>query len=185
VESIRGVEGQAAAVAFAVFSLHLTPAVRPLFPFTTRNRRPPRDAMNCLLSFLYALLRHDCIAALTAVGLDPFVGFLHAHRANRESLALDLMEEFRPLADRVAITLLNRGELKPESFSQREGGAVELTEKGRRTIVTAWKERKLEETTHPAFQQKCRVGQLFHLQSRVLTRAIRAEAPGYLPYLGQ
>lgn len=183
-DAVRGVEGQAAAVAFSVYSLHLKATLREIFPFQHRNRRPPRDAINSLLSFLYALLRHDCISALTAVGLDPFVGFLHADRANRESLALDLMEEFRPLADRVGITLLNRGELKVEDFKHREGGAVELSDKARRSIVTAWKERKLEELTHPAYQQKCRVGQLFHLQARILARAIRQEASGYLPYLG-
>lgn len=137
-DAARGVEGRAAALYFDVFPLHLKPTVRERFPFDGRERRPPRDAPNCLLSFLYALLRHDCVAALTAVGLDPFVGFLHVDRPGRESLALDLMEEFRPLADRLAITLLNRGELKLPDFAEREGGAWELTEAGRKTLVAAW-----------------------------------------------
>ncbi|BET68611.1 type I-C CRISPR-associated endonuclease Cas1c [Opitutales bacterium ASA1] len=180
---VRGCEGRAAAAHFDVFLLHLRPTVRTKFPMQGRNRRPPRDAVNCLLSFLYALLRHDCVSALAAVGLDPFVGFLHTDRAGRESLALDLMEEFRPWAERLAVTLINRGELKPGDFEAREGGAVELSEKARKAIVAAYQQRKLEETTHPLFQQRVRHGQLPFIQARLLARAIREEADAYAPFL--
>jgi len=182
-DAARGMEGHAAAIAFEVFPLHLKPAIREQFPFDGRERRPPRDALNCLLSFLYALLRHDCVAALTAVGLDPFVGFLHTDRSGRESLALDLMEEFRPFAERLAITLLNRGELKPTHFNEREGGAWELTEAGRKALVAAWQQRKLEETQHAQFKAKVRYGQLPFLQARILARAFRGDLPAYLPHL--
>lgn len=181
-DTTRGVEGRAAALYFGEFRRHLRPALREKFPMDGRNRRPPRDAINCLLSFLYALLRHDCVSALTAVGLDPFVGFLHADRAGRESLALDLMEEFRPWAERLALTLLNRSELKPDDFLLREGGAVELGDKARKAIVAAYQQRKLEEIAHSLFQQKVRHAQLPFIQARLLARAIR-EANEYTPHL--
>jgi CRISPR-associated protein Cas1 len=179
---IRGIEGHAAATHFEVFPLHLRPATRATFPFDGRNRRPPRDAINALLSFLYALLRHDCVSALTAVGLDPFVGFLHSDRAGRESLALDLMEEFRPWAERIALTLLNRGELKPADFAARDGGACEMTDKARKTLVAAYRQRKAEEFVHPLFREKVRHGQLPFIQARLLARAIRDGMP-YAPHL--
>lgn len=179
---VRGVEGRAAALHFEVFALHLRPALRAAFPFTGRNRRPPRDGLNCLLSFLYALVRHDCVSALTAVGLDPFVGFLHADRAGRESLALDLMEEFRPWVERLALTLVNRGEIKPADFRAREGGAFELTEAGRKAVVSAYQQRKTEEIQHPLFQEKVRHSQLVFIQARLLARAIRGDGP-YAPHL--
>lgn len=182
-DAIRGIEGQAAALCFDVFPLHLKPAVRDKFPFKGRERRPPRDAVNCLLSFLYALVRHDCVAGLTAVGLDPFVGFLHTDRPGRASLALDLMEEFRPLADRLAVTLLNRGEMKPAHFVERDGGACELTEAGRKAIVAAWQQRKLEQIQHAQFKEKVRFGQLPFLQARILARVLRGDIPAYLPHL--
>src|SRR5262249_808204 len=126
-DRIRGYEGQAANLYFNVFDLHLRQQ-RADFAFGKRSARPPLDLINCLLSFIYALLRHDCIAALTATGLDPFVGYLHAERPNRPALALDLMEEFRPwLAERLAITLINRRQITLDDFVRREGGAVEFT----------------------------------------------------------
>lgn len=179
---IRGIEGRAAALHFEVFSRHLRPALRATFPFDGRNRRPPRDAINALLSFLYALLRHDCVSALTAVGLDPFVGFLHTDRAGRESLALDLMEEFRPWVERLALTLLNRGELKAAQFVARDGGAVELADAARKTLVAAYQQRKLEEATHPLFQEKVRHGQLVFIQAKLLARALRSDVD-YPPHL--
>ena len=179
---VRGIEGRAAALHFEVFALHLRPALRATFPFTGRNRRPPRDALNCLLSFCYALVRHDCVSALTAVGLDPFVGFLHADRAGRESLALDLMEEFRPWVERLALTLVNRGEMKPTDFRAREGGAVELTDAGRKALVAAYQQRKTEEFKHPLFQEKVRHAQIPFIQARLLARAIRDDGP-YPPHL--
>jgi CRISPR-associated protein Cas1 len=179
---IRGVEGRAAALHFEVFARHLRPALRATFPFDGRNRRPPRDAINALLSFLYALLRHDCVSALTAVGLDPFVGYLHADRAGRESLALDLMEEFRPWVERLALTLLNRGELKAGQFVERDGGAVELSEAARKILVTAYQQRKADEAVHPLFQEKVRHGQLVFIQARLLARALRSDED-YTPHL--
>ena len=182
IDDIRGHEGQAAALYFEKFRLHLRPALRDRFPMDGRNRRPPRDAINALLSFLYALVRHDCVSALTAVGLDPFVGYLHAHRSGRESLALDLMEEFRPWVERLALPLLNRGELKPDDFAAREGGAVELTEKSRKAAVASYQQRKAEEIAHPLFKEKVRHGQLPFIQARLLARALR-EGSDYAPHL--
>ena len=182
-DAVRGFEGRAAALYFDVFPLHLKASLRARFPFDGRERRPPRNALNCLLSFLYALLRHDCVAGLAAIGLDPFVGFLHVDRPGREALALDLMEEFRPFADRLAITLLNRGELKAADFVEREGGAWELTEAGRKALVAAWQQRKLEETMHAHFKAKVRHGQLPFLQARILARVLRGDIPAYLPHL--
>ena len=179
---IRGIEGRAAALHFDVFSRHLRPTLRSQFPFDGRNRRPPRDALNGLLSFLYALLRHDCTSALTAVGLDPFVGFLHADRSGRESLALDLMEEFRPWVERIALTLVNRGELKPAHFVVREGGAVELTEPARKLLVAGYQQRKAEVIAHPLFSEKVRYAQLVFIQARLLARALRDDA-AYEPHL--
>lgn len=179
---IRGVEGRAAALHFEVFALHLRPALRASFPFEGRNRRPPRDALNCLLSFLYALLRHDCVSALTAAGLDPFAGYLHADRPGRESLALDLMEEFRPWVERLALTLVNRGELKVGQFLPRDGGAVELSDQARKTLVAAFQQRKTEEISHPLFQEKVRHGQLVFIQAKLLARALRHETD-YTPHL--
>lgn len=179
---IRGMEGRAAALHFEVFSRHLRPALRASFPFEGRNRRPPRDALNALLSFLYALLRHDCVSALTAVGLDPFAGYLHADRSGRESLALDLMEEFRPWVERLALTLVNRGELKIGQFLSRDGGAVELTDPARKALVAAYQQRKTEEITHPLFQEKVRHGQLVFIQARLLAHALRHETD-YTPHL--
>jgi CRISP-associated protein Cas1 len=181
VDQIRGYEGQAASIYFEVFSLHLRQQNED-FNFTTRSRRPPRDPINCLLSFLYALLRHDCIAALTATGLDPFVGYLHTERPNRPALALDLMEEFRPLlADRLAITLINRKQITLSDFVEREGGAVEFTTSGRKAVITAYQTRKQETVTHPLLDQEFRVGQLMLVQARILARHLRGDLPEYSP----
>ncbi len=179
---IRGLEGRAAALHFEVFFRHLRPALRKVFPFDGRNRRPPRDALNATLSFLYALLRHDAVSALTAVGLDPFLGYLHADRPGRESLALDSMEEFRPWVERLAMTLINRGELKPAHFIERDGGAVELTEGARKALVAAYQQRKLDQAAHPLFRETVRHGQLIFIQARLLARAIRSETD-YTPHL--
>jgi CRISPR-associated protein Cas1 len=181
VDRIRGFEGQGANLYFKVFSFHLRQQ-RQDFAFTRRTRRPPLDAMNCLLSFLYALLRHDCIAALTATGLDPFVGYLHTDRAARPGLALDLMEEFRPLiADRLAVTLVNRKQLEIKDFSQREGGAFELKKDSRKAVIAAYQVRKQDVITHPVIGQEFRVGQLMLAQARILARHLRGDIPNYLP----
>jgi CRISPR-associated protein Cas1 len=181
VDQVRGYEGHAASVYYSVFDLHLRQQ-REDFRFTTRSRRPPRDRINCLLSFLYALLRHDCIAALTATGLDPFVGYLHADRPNRPGLALDLMEEFRALiADRLAITLINRRQIAANDFVLREGGAVELTKTGRKNLIAAYQTRKQGVVTHPLLNQEFCYGELMLAQARILARHLRGDLPKYLP----
>ena len=182
-DSIRGYEGQGASLYFEVFNLHLKQQ-REEFTFAKRSRRPPLDAINCLLSYLYALLRHDCVAALTCTGLDPFVGYLHAERPNRPALALDLMEEFRPwLADRLAITLINRKQITVEDFDFREGGAVEFTKAGRKAVITAYQTRKQDVLTHPLLEQEFRIGQLMLVQARILARHLRGDLTEYLPFV--
>jgi CRISPR-associated protein Cas1 len=183
VDAVRGSEGIAAQIYFSVFTLMLKQQ-RTDFAFTVRTRRPPLDRMNCLLSFVYALVRHDCIAALTSAGLDPFVGFLHVDRPNRPGLALDLMEEFRPwLADRLVVTLINRQQISSAHFQMREGGAVELSEAGRKLVIKAYQERKQEELTHPLLQQNLRIAQLPFIQARILARTLRGDLPAYLPFM--
>lgn len=180
-DTVRGAEGLASQQYFSVFSL-LLKQQRDAFAFATRTRRPPRDRINCLLSFLYALVRHDCVAALTSIGLDPFVGFLHADRPNRPSLALDLMEEFRPwLADRLAAPLVNRQQISPDDFVVREGGAVEFTEAGRKRVITAYQQRKQEMLNHPLLEQNLRLAQMPFVQARLLARHLRGDLPEYLP----
>jgi len=183
INEIRGAEGIASVVYFSAFSLMLKQQ-RETFAFKGRSRRPPRDRINCLLSFLYALVRHDCIAGLTAAGLDPFVGFLHVDRANRPSLALDLMEEFRPwLADRVAITLINRQQIGAEHFREREGGAVEFSDAGRKLVIKAYQERKQESLNHSLLDQNLRIAQFPFVQARVLARHLRGDIADYIPFV--
>jgi CRISPR-associated protein Cas1 len=182
-EKVRGAEGMAAQLYFSVFTFMLKQQ-RDAFAFNSRSRRPPRDRVNCLLSFLYALVRHDCVAALTSAGLDPFVGFLHVDRPNRPSLALDLMEEFRPwLADRLAITLINRQQVAAEHFVEREGGAVEFSEAGRKLVIKAYQERKQETVKHPLLDQNMRLAQMPHVQARILARHLRGDIAEYIPFI--
>lgn len=182
-DAVRGFEGQAANIYFGAFNLHLRQQCED-FHFTRRSRRPPLDFANCLISYLYALVRHDAIAALTATGLDPFVGYLHAERPNRPALALDLMEEFRPImADRLAFTLINRRQIDARDFIKREGGAVEITSEGRRKIITAYQTRKQDTLTHPLLQQEFRYGQLYLVQARILARYLRGDIPEYYPFV--
>jgi CRISPR-associated protein Cas1 len=182
-DRLRGVEGLGSATYFRVFSGMLKQQQTD-FAFTTRTRRPPRDRINCLLSFLYALVRHDCIAALTSIGLDPFVGYLHAERPNRPALALDLMEEFRPwLADRLAVTLINRQQIGAEDFRPREGGAVEFTDAGRKRVITAYQQRKQEKLQHPLLDQNLRIGQMPFVQARLLARHLRGDVQEYIPFV--
>lgn len=181
VDAARGYEGDAGRVYFGAFPV-LVRRQREGFPFAGRTRRPPLDAVNALLSFVYGLLVHDCCAALAAAGLDPSVGFLHADRPGRPGLALDLMEEFRPLiADRLVLTLINRQQVRPDGFEVREGGAVSMTDTTRRTVVTAYHQRKREEVTHPLMGQKVALGRLPFLQARVLARHLRGDFASYVP----
>jgi len=174
-DHVRGLEGEAAAAYFEVFPLMMKPSERESMPMKGRNRRPPLDPVNALLSFLYTLVLNDCISGLEAVGLDPQLGFLHVPRPGRPSLALDLMEEFRAfLADRLAITLINRKQITEDHFEPRPGGAVYLNENGRKEVVAAYQKHKQEEVDHPLLQEKVPIGLLPHLQARLLARHLRA-----------
>lgn len=180
-DALRGLEGDAGAAYFAVFSSLLKGEG---FSFPGRVRRPPTDPVNALISFLYSLLAHDCRSALESVGLDAAVGFLHRDRPGRPSLALDLMEEFRPvLADRCALTLLNRRQISPKDFRVQESGAVELTEDARKLILTTWQERKRDEITHPFLEEKTTIGLLPFLQARLLARYLRNDLDTYPAFL--
>jgi CRISPR-associated protein Cas1 len=182
-DTVRGLEGDAARRYFGVFS-HMVKEDRPAFGLTERTRRPPRDRMNALLSFLYTLLSADCVAAAEGVGLDPQVGFLHAVRPGRPALGLDLMEELRAvLADRLALTLVNRRQLTRSDFEERAGGAVSLTDGGRRTAVVAYQQRKQEEVQHPVVGQRVPLGLVPHVQARLLARHLRGDLEGYPPFL--
>lgn len=185
-DSVRGVEGEAARGYFAALNLVVKPQARADFQLDGRTRRPPLDRFNALLSFLYSMLMNDCRSALESVGLDPQLGFLHTVRPGRAALALDLQEEFRAiLADRLALTLINRGQITTADFDLREGGAVMLNDKGRRKVVGAWQERKQEEITHPLLEAKMPLAILPIIQARFLARTLRGETESYLPYLAK
>ncbi|MDD5364579.1 MAG: type I-C CRISPR-associated endonuclease Cas1c [Gallionellaceae bacterium] len=185
-DTLRGVEGEAARGYFAALNLIVKPQAREAFALNGRTRRPPLDRFNAVLSFLYSMLMNDCRSALESVGLDPQLGFLHAVRPGRGALALDMQEEFRSIiADRLALTLINRGQIAEGDFDLREGGAVMLNDKGRRKVVTAWQERKQEEVTHPLVEAKMPLAILPFIQARFLARALRGEMNGYLPYLAK
>ncbi|MDH4230375.1 MAG: type I-C CRISPR-associated endonuclease Cas1c [Nitrospirota bacterium] len=184
VDVVRGLEGDGARVYFGAIPHLVRPDLRTAFSFERRSRRPPLDRFNALLSFLYSMLMNDCRSAVEGVGLDPQIGFLHQVRPGRAALALDLMEEFRPIvADRLALTLINRGQLDETDFDERTGGAVYLNDKGRKTVIVAYQERKQDELTHPLLVEVVPVGLLSHLQARLLARTLRGEVEGYLPFL--
>lgn len=185
-DTLRGIEGEAARGYFGALNLIVKPAMRQYFNLNGRTRRPPLDRFNALLSFLYSMLMNDCRSALEAVGLDPQLGFLHTVRPGRAALALDLQEEFRSiLADRLALTLINRGQLSADDFDEREGGAVMLNDTGRRAVVTAWQERKQEEVTHPLTESKMPLALLPFMQARFIARTLRGEMEGYLPFIAK
>ena len=182
-DAVRGVEGEAAACYFEAFNSLLI-AQREQFSIPGRNRRPPLDPMNSLLSFLYTLLSHDCIGALESVGLDPQIGFLHTLRPGRPSLALDLMEEFRsPLADRMAISLVNLQQLTPKCFRKTESGAVEMTDDARKTVLMAWQKKKQEKLIHPFLNEKVEIGLLPYVQAMLLARHLRGDLDAYPPFI--
>lgn len=183
-DAVRGIEGDAARVYFGRIKHIVRWEARVVFAMDGRSRRPPRDRFNALLSFIYSMVMNDCRSALESVGLDPQLGFLHAMRPGRAALALDLMEEFRAiLADRLVLTLINRGQVSEKDFLDRPGGAVHLQDNARKTVVVAYQERKQEEVAHPLLDTKVPIGLLPHLQARFLARTIRGEMEGYLPFL--
>ncbi len=185
-EAVRGFEGDAAAVYFGAIDqlITLPRPDRDPFLMTERSRRPPRDPFNCLLSFLYAMLAHDARSACEACGLDPAVGFLHRDRPGRPSLALDLMEELRSfLCDRLALSLINRRQIHEKDFHALDGGAVNLTDSGRRTVLSAYQSRKQDEITHPYLQERVSVGLIVHLQARLLSRLLRGELECYPAFI--
>jgi CRISPR-associated protein Cas1 len=182
-EALRGYEGEAARRYFDVFNILIRPELRDSFQLKGRSRRPPLDRMNALLSFLYALVMNDCRSALESVGLDPQMGYLHTVRPGRAALALDLMEEFRPLfADRLALTLVNRLQLAPEDLTAEVTGAYKLSEAARKAVVVAYQERKKELVSHPLLSEKLPLGLVPQVQARLLARAIRGDICHYLPY---
>lgn len=183
VDSARGVEGMAAKHYFEAFTC-MVRANRAEFTLSGRSRRPPLDRCNAVLSFLYALVTADCVAAVESVGLDPQLGILHALRPGRPALALDLVEGFRALvADRVALTLINRRQLQPDDFVTRPGGAVSLTDDARAVTIRAYQERKQELVTHPELNQRMPLGLVPLVQARLLARAVRDEPEQYLPFV--
>ena len=182
-DAVRGVEGEAARQYFSGLPLLVRADLREHFTMDGRTRRPPRDRFNALLSFLYAMWMNDCRSALEAAGLDPQVGFLHALRPGRAALALDLMEEFRPWADRLALTLINRGQVQADDFDLREGGGVALQGDARKAVVVAYQERKKDEITHPLLAQSLPLGLVPLVQARLLARALRDDTMPYLPFV--
>lgn len=181
IDIARGIEGEAARIYFSAFPYFIRAEG---FSFTVRSRRPPLDPVNALLSFLYALLGHDCRSALESVGLDPQVGFLHADKPGRPSLALDLMEEFRPLlADRLALKLINRRQLGVKDFNIEEGGAVRLTDEARKELLKAYQDRKQTQIIHPFLDEKVTLGLVPHIQARLLARHLRGDMDGYPAFI--
>ncbi|MEA3241497.1 MAG: type I-C CRISPR-associated endonuclease Cas1c [Pseudomonadota bacterium] len=182
-ETVRGIEGRTARDYFDQFD-HLIVAQKKDFVFTGRNRRPPLDRVNCLLSFIYSLLYHDARAALETVGLDPAVGFLHRDRPGRLGLALDLMEEFRSmLADRLALSLINLGQVKKKGFTIMESGAIRMDDETRKILLVTYQKRKQEEIVHPFLQEKIPVGMLVFVQAQLLSRYLRGDLDEYPPFL--
>lgn len=183
-DGVRGIEGEAAHVYFAVFG-RLIAAPSAEFAFALRTRRPPRDRVNALLSFVYALLANECVAAAETVGLDPQIGYLHALRPGRPSLALDLMEELRAgWADRLVLTLINRRQIRAEHFEVREGVAdsVQLTEDGRRIVITEYREKAQRRVAHAVLDKTIPLGLVPQVQARILARSLRQQVADYVPF---
>jgi len=182
-EQLRGIEGNAASLYFGELN-QLILQQKNEFAFCGRNKRPPLDKVNALLSFAYTLLAGDCAAALEAVGLDAYVGFLHRDRPGRVSLALDLMEEFRGVvADRFVLSLINKRIVNGSDFSTRENGAVQMNDKARKSVLTAWQDRKREELVHPFLNEKVEWGLIPYVQAMLLARFLRGDLDEYPPFL--
>lgn len=182
-DRLRGIEGDAARQYFSVFD-QLIFHQKDAFAFSGRNRRPPTDRVNCLLSFVYTLLVHDVRSALESVGLDPSVGFLHRDRPGRPGLALDMMEEFRPfLADRLVLSMINRSQVNPGGFIIKESGAVHMDDDTRKIVLTTYQKRKQESLIHPFLNEKIQISTLFFIQALLMARFIRGDLDGYPPFI--
>ncbi len=181
-DMVRGVEGDAAHIYFSAFD-HLVTRNKDAFFFHQRSRRPPLDRINCLLSFLYTLIMHDVRSSLECVGLDTAVGFLHRDRPGRPGLALDLMEEFRPLADRLALSLINLGQLQGNDFVISEAGSIRMKDNARKTLLISYQKRKQDVIVHPFLEKQMPVGLLFHTQALLLARFLRGDLDGYPPMI--
>ena len=182
-DTLRGLEGEAATHYFAAFD-GMIRTQQDTFSMKIRSRRPPLDPLNALLSFLYTILAHDCETALEGIGLDPQVGFLHALRPGRPSLALDLMEEFRAiLADRVALSLINLNQVTGKGFTTTESGAVVMDNDTRKTVLQTWQKKKQEMVQHPFLDEKIEIGLLPHAQALLLARHLRGDLDAYPPFL--
>ncbi len=180
---LRGFEGEAASMYFSVFD-DLILQQKGSFHFNGRNKRPPLDNINAMLSFAYTLLAHDCASALNSVGFDPYVGFLHRDRPGRTSLALDLMEEFRSvLADRFVLSLINNRQIGSNGFIKKENGAVIMTDDARKKFIGAWQQKKKETITHPFINEKVEWGAAPYIQALLLARYIRGDLDDYPPFL--
>lgn len=180
---LRGIEGDAAHTYFSVFN-ELIVAQKADFHFEERSRRPPLDRVNALLSFVYTLLYNDMRAALETTGLDPAVGFLHRDRPGRFSLALDLMEEFRPFfADRLVLSLINLKQIEAKDFKVLENGAVMMSDKARKILLAAYQKRKQDAVRHPYIEDDMHIGLLFHAQALLMARFIRGDLDGYPPFI--
>lgn len=182
-EQLRGYEGEAASVYFSVFDQMILQQKKE-FSFQGRNKRPPMDNINALLSFIYTLLTNNIVSALECVGLDPYVGYLHTDRPGRASLALDLIEEFRAvLADRFVLSLINKKIISGKGFVQKENGAVLMNEELRKKILTEWQNKKKESITHPFLKEKVEWGMVPYVQAMLLARYLRGDLDGYPVFL--
>lgn len=182
IPELMAFEGSAAKIYFGVFD-QLILQQKDDFRFVERSRRPPLDNMNSLLSFLYTLLTNEVVSALETVGLDPYVGFLHTERPGRPSLALDMMEELRPVfADRLALSLVNRRQVSAKGFTQKESGGILMDDETRKTVITAWQERKKEEIEHPYLKERIPFGLIPHVQALLLARHLRGDLDAYPPF---
>ncbi len=182
-EVLRGIEGESAHVYFSVFD-DLVTSQKDDFRFDGRNRRPPLDNVNCLLSFLYTILMHDVRSALEVVGLDPAVGFLHSDRPGRYGLAFDMMEEFRAfIADRMVLSLINRCQVQGKGFERKESGGVYMDDDTRKTVLVAYQNRKQDEILHPYLKEKITVGLLFYTQALLMARYLRGDMDAYPPFI--
>jgi len=182
-DELRGLEGEGSRTYFNIFD-HMIVMEKEAFFFHGRSRRPPLDNVNCLLSFAYTLLLHDCRSALETVGLDPQAGFLHRDRPGRPSFALDLMEEFRgPFADRLVLALINRQQVNGSDFEVSVAGGVTMKDDARKSFLVAWQKRKQEEIHHPFIGEKVKIGLLPHVQAQLLSKHFRGELDAYPPFI--